>query len=314
MKSNQLGGELHGANNNSSNRASSNENRRRSPQNAQNGSVSGSSSGATSSNQSLSSLPGYMQGLSVASINSMTTVNTSPALVVNGNGGTSSLSSQQQNYHQLMHDLQMMQQQHQRQQQPAGAQVSQPVKKSSTSTPASSSSSSSASSTTSSEEVQTAVLNINTIMNMFNKENTNGSQQPVNLNQFQNGLLNAVAAVAAAVAQNGAPVSLPTVKSNSSLIDMVSNETMDGSIAIVSSMNTLYNGNSADVASRFDGRINYQRNGETFYIPYSVSDVAKNTPLKVGDRIRFCIARDSQSGTCYACQINLAPASSPRLG
>lgn len=45
--------------------------------------------------------------------------------------------------------------------------------------------------------------------------------------------------------------------------------------------------------------------GEIFYIPYTVSDVVKNVPLRVGDRVRFCIAKDSHSGKCYACQIML---------
>lgn len=36
-----------------------------------------------------------------------------------------------------------------------------------------------------------------------------------------------------------------------------------------------------------------------------MSDVVKNVQLRVGDRVRFCIAKDSQSGTCYACQIML---------
>ena len=46
--------------------------------------------------------------------------------------------------------------------------------------------------------------------------------------------------------------------------DLISNETIDGTVAIAASMNTLYNGNALDLASRLDGRIIYQRNGNNF--------------------------------------------------
>lgn len=71
---------------------------------------------------------------------------------------------------------------------------------------------------------------------------------------------------------------------------------------------------------QLDGRITYQRSGETFYIPYSLSDVisasSSNSPmpnfnqspvaLKIGDRVRFFIAQalgndvNVPAGTYYA--------------
>ena len=43
---------------------------------------------------------------------------------------------------------------------------------------------------------------------------------------------------------------------------------------------------------QLDGRITYQRSGETFYIPYSLSDVVAttNSQLRIGDRVKFYIA------------------------
>lgn len=71
------------------------------------------------------------------------------------------------------------------------------------------------------------------------------------------------------------------------------------------------NGNSNNTAS-LDGRITYQRNGETFYIPYSLNDVANpNLQFKMGDRVKFYIAQNQQPtlqmpmGTLYARRVEL---------
>jgi cold shock CspA family protein len=50
------------------------------------------------------------------------------------------------------------------------------------------------------------------------------------------------------------------------------------------------NGNM--LPQQLDGRITYQRSGETFYIPYSFSDVVSttNAQLRIGDRVKFYIA------------------------
>ena len=71
------------------------------------------------------------------------------------------------------------------------------------------------------------------------------------------------------------------------------------------------NGNSNNTAN-LDGRITYQRNGETFYIPYSLNDVANpNLQFKMGDRVKFYIAQNQQPtmqmpvGTLYARRVEL---------
>jgi cold shock CspA family protein len=55
-----------------------------------------------------------------------------------------------------------------------------------------------------------------------------------------------------------------------------------------------------------DGRITYQQNGESFYIPYSLGDVLMTQqPVNLGDRVKFNVAVNS-FGIYYACRIEPA--------
>ena len=87
---------------------------------------------------------------------------------------------------------------------------------------------------------------------------------------------------------------------------------------------------------QLDGRITYQRSGETFYIPYSLNDVVATSPvfvngkssfgqLKTGDRVRFYIAQFLGAtnasnqlpvavGTYYARQVELIPQQQEEYG
>jgi cold shock CspA family protein len=63
-----------------------------------------------------------------------------------------------------------------------------------------------------------------------------------------------------------------------------------------------------------DGKIKFQRNGEIFYIPYSLNDVAThNVQLKIGDNVRFLIGQQKQAngavpvGTYFARRVELLP-------
>lgn len=94
---------------------------------------------------------------------------------------------------------------------------------------------------------------------------------------------------------------------SNNIIELVSNEIIEGYVAIVSKLNSPMDINFLTL----DGRINYQRNGETFYIPYSINDlVPNNEPLKPGDKVCFQVAQDSQTGINYACQVKSLPAAS----
>ena len=70
-------------------------------------------------------------------------------------------------------------------------------------------------------------------------------------------------------------------------------ELMEGIIAIAAVKRQI---NSTSLTS-LEGRITYQRNGETYYIPYLLNDVLPNSlngqlpQLKIGDRVRFSIAQ-----------------------
>jgi cold shock CspA family protein len=57
-------------------------------------------------------------------------------------------------------------------------------------------------------------------------------------------------------------------------------------------------------SASLDGRIQYQRNGETFYIPFSANDfLYTNQIVNLGDRVRFNVALNSILGAYYACRI-----------
>ena len=68
-------------------------------------------------------------------------------------------------------------------------------------------------------------------------------------------------------------------------------EVIEGTIAIASLKSHMHG------APPLEGRITYQQNGETFYIPYTLADVlaggspASSRALKMGDRVRFCIGQ-----------------------
>lgn len=156
------------------------------------------------------------------------------------------------------------------------------------------------------------------VLNLFNKENIyNNNMNQINAN---NNLLNMVKSQATANAMNnmeGKKVSSPVYNGN---------EQMEGTIAIVANKRPItsqYNRNNYN-APQLDGRITYQRSGETFYIPYSLSDVIGNSPqtskpgfnqsspqLKIGDRVRFLIAQsfgneiNVPAGTYYARRVEL---------
>lgn len=108
----------------------------------------------------------------------------------------------------------------------------------------------------------------------------------------------------------------------------VGKEQMDGTIAIVATKRPItsqFNNRNGNYSSlQLDGRITYQRSGETFYIPYSLSDVLPNSPsspmtsfnqnpsqLRIGDRVRFFIAQsigtdiNVPAGTFYARRVEL---------
>ena len=41
-----------------------------------------------------------------------------------------------------------------------------------------------------------------------------------------------------------------------------------------------------------DGRITYEKNGESFYIPYAINDINNsNEELKIGDKVHFRISK-----------------------
>jgi len=54
------------------------------------------------------------------------------------------------------------------------------------------------------------------------------------------------------------------------------------------------------------GRVSYERNGECFFIPYSVDDLldGPNLKLKIGDQVSFFIATDKRTGAMRARQVH----------
>jgi len=54
------------------------------------------------------------------------------------------------------------------------------------------------------------------------------------------------------------------------------------------------------------GRVSYERNGECFFIPYSVDDLIEgpNLKLKIGDQVSFFIATDKRTGAMRARQVH----------
>ena len=62
------------------------------------------------------------------------------------------------------------------------------------------------------------------------------------------------------------------------------------------------------------GRVSYERNGECFFIPYSVDDLldGPNLKLKIGDQVSFFIATDkryvcARARVCLQACLSLSP-------
>jgi len=175
------------------------------------------------------------------------------------------------------------------------------------------------------------------VLNLFNKENifNNANNNLSNQINVSNNILNMVksASAAAAVSTNIAN-DTSNLNNLAKILNMneissgangkkpsANNEQQEGTIAIVATKRPItsnYNGNANYISPQLDGRITYQRSGETFYIPYSLSDVipsnTNNIQLKVGDRVRFYIAQSLGSsnqllpipvGTYYARHVEL---------
>lgn len=193
-----------------------------------------------------------------------------------------------------------------------------------------------------------------TVMNLFNKENIfKNDLHQFNLN---NNLLNMIKSASNSQAINAGGVNNdnnnPAANNNSiSMNDNLSNlakilnlnesavsgsmevnkcpngnEQIEGTIAIVATKKNQstshYNNRVNFYSPQLDGRITYQRSGETFYIPYSFYDILSNSPtmpnysqqiqLNTGDRVRFYIAQSMgnelnvPNGTYYAQRIELA--------
>ncbi len=80
-----------------------------------------------------------------------------------------------------------------------------------------------------------------------------------------------------------------------------SGDQMEGTVAIAAVKrqvtNNLFAANNPanNYSTSLEGKITYQRNGETFYIPYLLTDVvnvsSSQYPLKIGDRVKFCVAQ-----------------------
>lgn len=182
------------------------------------------------------------------------------------------------------------------------------------------------------------------VMNLFNKENIFNQ----NLNNMNSSLLNMVKSSPAQQANhiqgnqpindnlgnlakilnmNGASLNNLEAKKSTNLMGN-GNEQMEGSIAIIATKRPItsqYNSRNQNyISPQLDGRITYQRSGETFYIPYSLSDVVPSSPnstipnysqnlpqLKTGDRVRFFIAQalgndvNVPAGTYYARRVEL---------
>jgi cold shock CspA family protein len=168
----------------------------------------------------------------------------------------------------------------------------------------------------------TTANNLNSIMNLFNKENifnnTNNNNNNLNQMNINTNILN-MAKAAATTSSTTTTSSVPSSLSNgndnlANLVKMFNvntnlnnnnntnldmkqqqknDEQMEGTVAIVATKRPSPSVSSSSIllAQQLDGRITYQRSGETFYIPYSLSDVVNtNVQLRIGDRVKFYIA------------------------
>lgn len=183
------------------------------------------------------------------------------------------------------------------------------------------------------------------VMNLFNKENIYNNQNNMNQLNMNNNLLNMVKTTASNNGQGNTPmndnlgnlakilnmngISLNNLEAKKvAALTNNGNEQMEGTIAIVATKRPItsqYNNRNQNYTlPQLDGRITYQRSGETFYIPYSLSDVVSGSPtspmpnfnqsptqLKTGDHVRFFIAQalgndiNVPAGTYYARHVEL---------
>ncbi|CAF0834579.1 unnamed protein product [Brachionus calyciflorus] len=137
---------------------------------------------------------------------------------------------------------------------------------------------------------------LNNLISLFNKENmfqshnyeAINSQQQQQQQQQQNNILNNMAKLSGLHQSN----SLPDFKN-------ISADYIEGTVAIPANQQQF----------NAEGRIQYQRNGETFYIPYLVSDLIQtNVQLRSSDRVKFCITQRQMNNmfTFFASRVELA--------
>lgn len=88
-----------------------------------------------------------------------------------------------------------------------------------------------------------------------------------------------------------------------------SEEKVAGEVDAEAKTPTKYNRTPNGISNPDMGRVSYQRNGEWFYLPFSMTDLSETTnPLHKGDKVDFYVATDKRTGVVRARQLTLVEA------
>lgn len=101
--------------------------------------------------------------------------------------------------------------------------------------------------------------------------------------------------------RNNKPIAIKLAKlpSGSVVIETISDETCIGRIEVEAKPTR--NGEFPD-PSTF-GRVSYDKNGEFFFLPFSINDIAKGEQIRKGDNVEFSIATNKRTGSLKARKI-----------
>lgn len=113
--------------------------------------------------------------------------------------------------------------------------------------------------------------------------------------------------------RTGRPIACAVVKVDETSYEVISDDRFTGTVVqearVSKSKNGCVNGNIDGM-----GRVTYEHNGECFFLPFGLDDVADSSlNLKPGDKVSFFMATDKRNGNIQARKIELvAPTPPPR--
>ncbi|XP_064629135.1 cold shock domain-containing protein E1-like [Lineus longissimus] len=108
--------------------------------------------------------------------------------------------------------------------------------------------------------------------------------------------------------KTGKPIACSVVKVNGSVsFELLSDERVTGTV--VTEAKAINRRHSLNGIQDGMGRVSYERNGECFFLPFTLEDIenaeSNNVKLKTGDNVTFFISTDKRNGTVRARNVKL---------